>query len=385
MNGTIGEVADPKLLSEIRAFGRFDTDACFTCGTCALACELARDALLLPRRAIRLVQLGLRESVRGSLDPWLCHYCGDCSERCPRQAEPGESLMTLRKYLSAQYDWTGLTALFYRSRAWRLAALGIVASVVAALGLWFHWRILKGDVDISTFFVLGRSHSVGLIQRYDTWLVAALAALVASNVARLVFFAIRDVRGEGISMRAWGRSLGVFLWHFFTQSWIKDCGKAHLGRWIKHLLLVSGFVVMFVLVVFFLPWFQTDAILPWTHPQRLLGYYATAVLTVVSIDILLGRRRKREEAHRFSEFGDRLFPVLILLTALTGLVTHVARYLDWPLTTCATFAVHLMVSVAMLAVEVPFGKLAHEAYRPVAIMLYEVREEARRRQAAVPG
>ena len=49
--------------------------------------------------------------------PWLCHYCGDCSENCPRQAFPGEAMMALRRYLTAQYDWTGLSGLMYRSVA----------------------------------------------------------------------------------------------------------------------------------------------------------------------------------------------------------------------------------------------------------------------------
>src|SRR5450756_2620656 len=40
-------------------------------------------------------------------------YCGECSKMCPRKANPGESMMAMRRYLTAQYDWTGLARLMY--------------------------------------------------------------------------------------------------------------------------------------------------------------------------------------------------------------------------------------------------------------------------------
>jgi len=64
---------------------------------------------------------GLEKPLRSTLDPWLCYYCGDCSERCPRGAEPGETMMGLRRWLTAQYDFTGISRFLYRSwpRSWR--------------------------------------------------------------------------------------------------------------------------------------------------------------------------------------------------------------------------------------------------------------------------
>ena len=36
-----------------------------------------------------MVQLGLEDNLKESIDPWLCYYCGDCSLTCPKEAEPG--------------------------------------------------------------------------------------------------------------------------------------------------------------------------------------------------------------------------------------------------------------------------------------------------------
>ncbi|MEZ4516141.1 MAG: hypothetical protein R3C44_04635 [Chloroflexota bacterium] len=59
---------------------------------------------------IRLAQLGLTDQLLESTDPWLCYYCGDCAETCPRQAEPGETMMALRRWMTAQYDRSGHAA-----------------------------------------------------------------------------------------------------------------------------------------------------------------------------------------------------------------------------------------------------------------------------------
>ena len=69
-----------------------------------------------------MLQMGLETKLESSLDPWLCYYCGECSDDCPRDAEPGETMMSLRRWLTSRYDWTGISRLFYRS--WKAELLG---------------------------------------------------------------------------------------------------------------------------------------------------------------------------------------------------------------------------------------------------------------------
>jgi nitrate reductase gamma subunit len=147
-------------------------------------------------------------------------------------------------------------------------------------------------------------------------------------------------------------------------------------RWRNHWLLVSGYVLMFALVVGFLPWFQTDNIYPLYHPQRWLGYYATIALLYGGAEIIWQRIKKENQIHRFSHPSDWIFPILLLLTTVSGILVHTFRYLDLPLATYYTYVVHLVVLTPMLVLEVPFGKWAHLAYRPFAIYFQAVKEKA---------
>ena len=78
------------------------------------------DPFVFPRKPMRYLQMGLEEKLEGQLDPWLCYYCGECSDQCPRDAEPGETMMSLRRWLTSRYDFTGISRLFYRSWRWEL-------------------------------------------------------------------------------------------------------------------------------------------------------------------------------------------------------------------------------------------------------------------------
>ena len=78
------------------------------CGNCASACPLSTGENTFPRKIYRYLQLGLRDKLMESPEPWLCYYCGTCNTDCPRGAEPAETMMATRRWLMTQYDWTGL-------------------------------------------------------------------------------------------------------------------------------------------------------------------------------------------------------------------------------------------------------------------------------------
>ncbi|MCP5102518.1 MAG: 4Fe-4S ferredoxin, partial [bacterium] len=152
--------SDPTLLAEVRKYGNFDTNACFHCGSCTVTCDLTSDSASFPRRTLRYGLLGLREPLVSSLEPWLCYYCGDCSTACPRETEPAEAMMTLRRYLVAHYDWTGITSKIHRSRAWRIGLLISVGVLFLFLVAFYH--LTFAELSFSEFAVspepLGLEH-----------------------------------------------------------------------------------------------------------------------------------------------------------------------------------------------------------------------------------
>jgi len=372
--------SDPGLLTEVRKYGHFDPNGCLTCGSCTVSCSAATDTASFPRKIVRYVRLGLRSMLLASLEPWLCFDCRDCCVSCPRQSVPGEGMMTLRRYLTAQYDWTGLSARFYQSKAWEIGALIVVCAVVVVLVILFHGPIVTERVELNTFA------PVPIVHAFDMILACVLSFFLLTNTFRMYWFTMHTVRKVRVPLRHYIAGVGTLIYHVVTQVGFRQC--ATRGRWIKHWLLVSGYALMFGLVVVCLKWFQTDKVYPFYHPQRWTGYYATAVLIVTSVDILIGRIRKREEIHKYSDLSDWLFPILLLLTALSGIAVHIVRYMGLPLTTYCVYTAHLAIAVPMLVVEVPFGKWTHLMYRPLAIYLQTVRdsaeaESARRAAASV--
>jgi Fe-S oxidoreductase len=133
---------------------------------------------------------------------------------------------------------------------------------------------------------------------------------------------------------------------------------------------------MEVLVVAFLDAFQTDVVHPMWHPTRIFGYYATVALMIVSAEMMISRRQKKETLHRYSDFTDWFFLLLLFWTAFSGILVHGFRLAGWPLMTYGAYAVHLAIAVGMLCIMLPFGKLSHLFYRPLAIFLTAVRQKA---------
>jgi ferredoxin/nitrate reductase gamma subunit len=356
----------PEVSREIAQFGSEDLSKCYNCGHCTAICSLSASEAVFPRKVIRYAQLGLRDKLLGSLEPWLCYYCGECSQTCPRQANPGEVMMTLRRWLTAQYDVTGLSKKLYLSTRWEFAALAAVAACVVAIFLLFHGPVVTERVELNTFA------PVLWVELGDWLLAAALGSLLLINALRMVWFTLGSETLRKIPPWVFFSEFRTLVLHFLTQKRWRDCDSP--TRWWKHLLLVSGYLIMLLLVVVLLRWFQTDGS-DW-RAMDLLGYYATGVLLYFSGEALVSRVLRREEIHKHSHVSDWTFLVLLFLTALTGIVVHILRLAGLALPTYVMYVVHLAVAVPMLVVEVPFGKWAHLAYRPLALYLLAVKQRA---------
>jgi heterodisulfide reductase subunit C2 len=79
-----------------------DIYQCFQCGTCGGACPMSEHMETVPRKIMRMAQLGLEQAVEDSKTFWTCASCHSCSVNCPRGIDLARvmeaiRLMTLRK------------------------------------------------------------------------------------------------------------------------------------------------------------------------------------------------------------------------------------------------------------------------------------------------
>ncbi|MEJ2512817.1 MAG: 4Fe-4S dicluster domain-containing protein [Anaerolineales bacterium] len=378
---------DPQLLKEFKDYGAVGIEKCFNCGNCTAICPLTSDEYPFPRNMIRRIQIGDRDKIKQSLDPWLCYYCGDCSETCPKAANPGETMMAARRWLTAQYDWTGLARKFYTSEAWEFGSMILLGLLVVISAVLFHGPIVTDRVELNTFA------PVEFIHIADWVMAGLLLFFIATNVLRMHKFIMRGSTKENIPIQLYLTEFWNIVVHFATQKRWSECneGEEANGKnlnWISHLLLVSGYVLMLVIIIFFLKWFQTDNLYPIWHPQRWLGYYATIVLLFGSGRVIWGRLKKTSQMHQFSHPSDWIFPVLLLVVTLTGIFQHAFRYWGMPLATYYTYVIHLAFVAPMLILEVPFGKWSHLYYRPLAIYFQKIKEKAKEKyelEIAVPA
>jgi ferredoxin len=375
---------DPSLLDDIKEYGAVNTEACFNCGNCTAICPLTDDEHPFPRSTIRLLQMGMRDRLLESTDPWMCYYCGDCTKTCPKGAEPAETMMAARRWLTAQYDRSGESAKLYTSE--RAVVMAILRYVLLTLVVFVVYHVVTGfdhivtdDVELNTFA------PVMLVWAFVLVHFAFLALRLGGNALHMTRCLMRSTTEKiDIPLSVYASEFEAFVAHFLTQKRWRDCNKTDRSRWLKHLLLVSGYVTMLMLVVPLLWWFQTDNIYPVYHPQRWVGYYATIVLILMSSEALIGRYRRREEIHRFSHPTDWLFPSFILVGAVTGILVHIFRYAGWAWPTYIIYVIHLMAMFAMLDTEVGIGKWTHLIYRPLAMYLESVKRRAHQLEKAIP-
>jgi len=357
---------DSGLSRDVARFGARDMELCMQCATCSASCPLSKGANTFPRKIYRYLQLGLKDKLLASPEPWLCYYCGECNKDCPRGAEPAETMMAVRRWLTTQYDWTGLARRFYLSEAWEIGALGAVALMVVLLFAIFHGPVITDRVSVNSFA------PVMWIEIGDLAMAVVLTAFLMSNAFRMFRFIMGDTKAP---ISVYIMEAKSFALHFATQKRWRECGEDR-SRWLKHFILVTGYLTMMTLVIVFIRWFQVDDS-SW-HFTSIFGYYATGVLLVLTAEMFRSRMRREEAIHRYSELSDWLFLILLFLTTLTGIMMHAVRLAGWPMGTYVMYVIHLAVAVPMLVVEVPFGKWSHLFYRPLAVFLTKVKEKAAR-------
>lgn len=336
---------NPDFAKEIFKYGNKDFHACYNCGNCTAVCSLSDEQHSFPRKMVRLTVLGLDKEIEHSLDPWLCYYCGDCATTCPREANPGELMMTLRRWLTAKYDWTGLSGLIHRSLGFTLFAFVFTALAVVYFAFY-------KDFNVTEIIHFGH--------KFEMWAIIGVFSLIlVPNLIRMWWFIILKPKLK-VKFMTYVKSIADLFVHMFTQKRTLGCDDSQ-ARWLLHLIMVLGYLsLLFTTVV--LDWFNTSSMF-----VIVLGYVESIVLFTITALFVRGRILKNREFNTFSQPSDWFFVIWLFLMSFSAFLVRVFIDLDWIENNLWLYLFHLIVLVQWALIIVPFGKWTHFLYRSFAM------------------
>lgn len=336
---------NPDFAKEIFKYGNNDFNACYNCGNCTAVCSLSDKDNSFPRKMVRLSVLGLDDKITESLDPWLCYYCGECASLCPREANPGELMMSLRRWLTSKYDWTGLSGILYKSLFATLFAF--IATAIAVI--WF-----SAKLNFNTEAIMHFGHQFEMIS-----IAAVFTLILLPNIARMWWFTILKP-GVKVKFKTYLQSAKDLFVHMFTQKRTLGCDDSQT-RWFMHLVLVFGYLaLLFTTVV--LDWFGTENIF-----VILLGYIESISIFIITAVFVTGRIKKNRELNKFSQPSDWFFVIWLFLMGFTAFIVRIFIDLDIIENNIWMYLFHLIVLVQWALIIVPFGKWTHFLYRSFAM------------------
>ena len=370
---------DPSFLGELERIGAFDIRGCFNCGNCTAVCSLSQGEDSFPRRLIRYAQLGMRDRLAASKEIWLCYYCGDCSETCPRKAEPGEFMASARRYFISSWDFTTLARRLYTSWWFTALFMGILAVLFAGMLLASGGKMTSSRLELFDFIPLAWVHNLGTVVLF----LAGFAA--AANVMNAAWRLNRSLPtkspDKSSSLKdAWG-SARKTLKELAAQTRFAECANEGLAkepwylsvRWI-HLAIMWGFLGLFAATAIDFFFKVPGSSVPLWYPARLLGM-ASGVLLLYGTTVAMVRRLSPAGGSPFvhSLLSDWLLLGLLWSVALTGFLLEIAVYRPaaspWEY---AAFLVHVVLAMEMLIL-LPFTKFMHMFYRPLALWILNLR------------
>ncbi len=296
----------------------------------------------------------------------MCYYCGECSDNCPKDADPASFVMASRRYAIEKYSWGKVASVFYNSSA--SMSIGLIAVTFFAI---FGLLLVKGSPTFSppnlqTFVSFQVIHDVGMA----LGLIVGLSVVAnLAIMARYMHVPTGEKFGLSTRLRTWLSSLiaSVTKQSMAQTDFLKCTNR---NRYFAHMALFWGFVGLSIATaVDFVLGLGKTPLYPFPL-QRVLGILAGVAFTAAGGYYFLKRLRKDERHARSSHLSDWVFVTLILLAGVTGLLLTLSLYAYSATLAYSLYALHLVV-VFDLLVLAPFTKFAHAVYRPLALWINE--------------
>jgi quinone-modifying oxidoreductase subunit QmoC len=343
---------DPTFSEELIKYGAFNFNACYNCGSCTAVCSLSTEQDSFPREMVRFSILGMENDIKSSLKPWLCYYCGECTTYCPQTANPGELMMSLRRWLTAQYDWTGLSGLLYKSLPLSIIAFILTALAVVGFGIYENF-------DLGTTMQVG--HYFEMIS-----IGAVFTLLLLPNIIRMWWFVVLKPKVK-VSFAIYFTSICELIVHMFTQKRGLGCDDNQF-RWFEHFILVIGYLALLFTTIF-LDWFSSQNVF-----IVVLGYLESIIIFIVTFNFVTSRIKKNNEVSKFSQPSDWFFVIWLFLMGLTAFIVRLLIDINILDQNIWMYLLHLTILAQWALIIVPFGKWTHFLYRSFAMYFTKISE-----------
>lgn len=363
---------DVSFIEDVIDLGGKDVKKCFQCATCSVACAISPDNKPFPRKEMIAASWGLKDKLTGNADIWLCHNCGDCSEKCPRGAKPGDVLAAIRSYAIADYAVPKAIGRAVSNPKMLPVLLLIPVVIFLAIGL------ITGLLD---FTPQGETLAHGNF--FSTWLVDIIFIPLAIWV--VVVFAlglkrfVTDIHNNAVEegktakkdlafsefIPAAFRALPTILKH----SRFNECEENN-DRSLGHLFVFYAFITLFIVTnIFFVALYILQIHGPYSqmNPVKWLGNIGAGALIVGGFLMLKSRLAKKDQANRYVDWH---LVGLVLALGISGLLAEITRLVGWAGVTYSIYFIHLIFVFNLFAF-LPFSKLAHMVYRTVALVYTE--------------
>jgi citrate/tricarballylate utilization protein len=309
----------------------------------------------------------------------LCHGCGECLYAC-QYAPPHEfainvprTFAQLRVQSYGEYAWPAALRTAFRRQGTMTALLlaGAMIALLVGATLALNGDALLAPGTAADFYaVVPHAVMVALFGGVGLFVLAALTIGAARCIRELRTMNEAPPQGErGGTTAALHDMLTLKHLHVAGQ----DCVTAPEARtpWRRrlHHAMFYGFMLCFASTCVATLYHAAGAPAPYGYSSLpvLLGTAGGVALVIGTAGSLLARRRRDAAlTDAVQDDLDQSLLVLLLLTAVTGLLLLVLRH---ERIMGLLLTVHLGVVLALF-LTLPYGKLVHGIYRGIALLRY---------------
>jgi quinone-modifying oxidoreductase subunit QmoC len=372
-------IVEPDLdfIKNVGILGGEDLKKCYQCATCSVVCPISPENKPFPRKEMIAASWGLKDKLLKSADPWLCHNCGDCNTRCPRQAKPGDVLAAIRAQAISEYSGPKVLANALNDPKMLPILLLVPAVYIVIMGT------IMGKIFNFQFLNFSPEGTIVHAKMVSTWLVDVVM-LSAAGFAALTFFNgvkrfLGDIHQNALAegktnqktiessgfIQALIRTIPTILRH----AKFNECTE-NKERGVSHMLVLFAFIGLFIVTnIFFVAIYGLQIHGPYSqlNPVKWLANVSGVALIIGSILLIKQRMNKPDQK---SAYKDWLLLWLVLGLGVTGMGAQVTRLAGWAGPSYTIYFLHLILIWFTFAY-LPFSKLAHLVYRTAAMTYAE--------------